>query len=292
MADRFKLYHLKSAGDSQLKLPEGYWHLTTCLRSIVITGDESRPESLNNHQFMGEEEAYEFLLKVICGLDSPLLGETEILGQFKEFAKKHESDFSAHIRDLVYRLLRDAKNIRKEFLQNLGCTSYGSLLRKELKGEDAPVTLVGAGSLAQDILPWFAKWKQPLQVFTRDPKKYQDLKAKQENIDLRSFAEMQSFVNEGILVVAAPLSSAQLNELFDLESYAMIYDLRGDSHRDTLNSSNVTTLKALFDSIETNKKQAAVTKKNAVTAIKKFANHLSLLERPRPFGWEDLWTYS
>lgn len=291
MAERLKVFHLKSAGDSSLKLPEGYWHLATCLRSIILSDRCDHPEVLNQHDYMQGEQAYEFLLKIICGLDSPLLGETEILGQFKDFAKKNEKSFSGPIRDMVNSLLRDAKKIRSEYLQNLGCTSYGSLLRKELKDVSIPLTVVGAGSLAQDILPWFAKSQAVVQVVTRRPQKYIEI-VQQKNVKLSSFEEIASLKKEGVLVIAAPVTSQWIADNFPLSHYQYVYDLRADSHQDSLVGDQVTHLQSLFSNIERNKRQAVRTKELAIAAIKKQVHHLSLIERPRPFGWEDLWMCS
>jgi glutamyl-tRNA reductase len=292
MSEHFKVFHLKSAGDKNLPLPHGYWHLATCLRSIVITEKEGDPAPLSDHEVMRSEEAYAFLLKVICGLDSPLLGETEVLGQFKDFIRSHQESFSPMLQQILGNLTRDAKKIRSEYLQNLGCTSYGSLLRKELKATQQALTLLGAGSLAQDIYPWFAKSSNEVQVFTRSPEKYAAEFKNQENLKLRSYAQLSEAPLGGVLVVAAPLSSQWIQENLDLNAYSTVYDLRGDSHEDRLPGDQVTTLQALFSSIERNKIQAARTKERAITAIKKQADHLILLERPRPFGWDDLCKYS
>jgi len=292
MADRLKVFHLKSAGDKNLPLPNGYWHLATCLRSIIVTDQEGFPDSLKKHDFMKGEVAYEFLLRVICGLDSPLLGETEILGQFKEFLKSNQNSFSGPIQQVLNNLTRDAKKIRSQFLQNLGCTSYGSLLRKELRGRKFQLSILGAGSLAQDIFPWFAKTGNKVRVITRNPSKYNNLLEDHENIELHSFENLSEHKSSGVLVIAAPLKAQWIQDNLDLSQFDMIFDLRGDSHSDKIQSRNVTSLKSLFDSIEMNKRQAAQTKEKAMSAIKEQANHLLLQERPRPFGWDDLWTYS
>ncbi len=291
MADLLKVYHLKQAGNPDLPLPKGYWHLATCLRSIVISDQASAPDSLQEHQQMQGHEAYSFLLKIICGLDSPLLGETEVLGQFKTFYKENEKNFSGPLRDILKNLNRDAKKVRSEFLQNLGCTSYGSLLRKQLKDKSVPLTLIGAGSLAQDILPWFAKSESPVRLYTRNPQKYQDL-SQQKNLQLMGFQDMAGSSDGGILVVAAPVTAIWVSENFDLSSFDRIYDLRGESQTDPINEGEVVPLHSLFASIEKNKRQAERIKEQAISAIHKHADHLKLIERPRPFGWEDLWTYS
>lgn len=291
MADRLKVYHRKVAGDSNLPLPTGFWHLATCLRSIVISDRPDNPQSLEPYDLMTGEDAYEFLLKIICGLDSPLLGETEVLGQFKDFYKKYEADFSSAVRDILQNLNRDAKKIRASFLQNLGCTSYGSLLRKQLKGKNTALTMLGAGSLAQDILPWFAKAENQVRVYTRRPENYPEL-ADLKNVILQDYTNIETPATGGLLVVAAPVSAEWLESQFDLNQFDQIYDLRGDSQTNPLKGDHVTPLHILFANIENNKRQAARIKEKAISAIREHANLLKTIERPRPFGWDDLWAYS
>ncbi len=291
MADHLKVFHLKTAGDTNLPIPKGFWHMATCLRSIVISDQAKRPAALKEHELMEGEEAYEFLLRIICGLDSPLLGETEVLGQFKDFFKRHEQDFSGPLRETLSGLNRDAKKIRAKYLQNLGCTSYGSLLRKKMKGQRVPLTLVGAGSLAQDILPWFAKSENSVHLFTRTPQKYQNLQ-EQHNVELFGYDNLKNIQTGGILVIAAPVEALWVEKNFDLSAFVHIYDLRGESKKDSLSGTHVTGLHCLFESIEKNRRQAESIKERAISAIKEQANHLKLVERPRPFGWDDLWTYS
>src|SRR4051794_17953925 len=55
----------------------------TCLRSLAFGGT---PETGDEYYLQGE--AYRFLLEVVCGLKSPIVGETEVFGQFKVFSQE------------------------------------------------------------------------------------------------------------------------------------------------------------------------------------------------------------
>jgi hypothetical protein len=103
--------------------------------------------------------AYAFLLRFCCGLESKLVAETEIFGQIKQawgnFSSR-ESRLAQQLSPWMQHLFRDAKEIRAQYLGNLGSASYGSQVRR-LLGEDAaagPTLLIGAGQLAQAIAPW------------------------------------------------------------------------------------------------------------------------------------------
>lgn len=292
MAIDIELYHKKTPSVELLALPRGFWHLGTCLRSIVISSGGKRPDCLKTYDVYRNEGAYEFLLQVICGLHSPLIGETEILGQFKEFIRQNQTHFSSGVRLCMQSLLTEVKSLRTTHLQNLGCTSYGSLLRKHM-GEDAKsVHFIGAGLLTQDILPWIFKDKKEIQVFTRSPEKYTQLKDKFRELRLNSLIQLKEQPTASVLIIAAPLSASEIHNWVDIHGYKKIFDLRGDSHRDCLESEAVIPLQTLFANIESNKVQAETIKRDVLQEIKKSTQKMRLIEMQRPFGWEDLWSYA
>lgn len=292
MSGNFFLFHSPGAGDKSAFMPKGYWHMATCLRSIVISEQSRVPKGFENHEIYEGEGAFEFLLQVICGLHSPMIGETEVLGQFKEFVKVNRQAMGSGLQKIMDQLLKEAKGIRTEYLQNLGCTSYGSLLRKHMKGQKTSMFFIGAGSLAEDILPWFAKSGAPINLFTRRPEKKQNLKELGSEINLQSFEGIRSDHMKGVLVIAAPVSSEWLQEKIQLEQFDYVYDLRGESENDPLPFKNVVPLKTLFADIEANKEQAKQVKQQVQEAIKSSTLNFRQVERPRPFGWDDLWAYS
>lgn len=290
MTENLVLYHRKEPGRS-LDLPQNHWHMATCLRSIIISDQKHEsPEILEHYERKQGDSAYGFLLSVICGLDSPMLGETEILGQFKEFCRKNQKSFSVPMAEIVTQLKRDAKSVRTQYLQNLGCTSYGSLLRKNLKNQSGEFVLIGAGALTQDIVPWFAKMDVKIKVFTRRPEKYKELEEGQDNLQLLPMEQLTDLSSRGVLVVAAPMESKELHKKVNLDSFDHVYDLRGSSVDDPLEVKSATPLQTLFASIEKNKDQANKIRKKAFLAVEKHTVNLSLFEKQRPFGWEDLWT--
>ena len=302
MSLNLNLFHLRSMGVSpDLSLPFGYWHLLTCLRSLVISEKSFCPKTLKAYRSYHGKEAYGFLLEVICGLHSPMLGETEILGQFKDFVSKNEDQFSADLRHSMNHLLRLAKKIRSRYLQNLGCSSYGSLLRKHLKADSqcsagldpksSGLHILGAGSLSRDLLPWFVKLDMGIHVYTRDPKASRVLAKSDPNLFFHPLDALSSGAR-GTLVIAAPLKSDWLQRVVGVGNFQRIYDLRGESERDPLNLSNVIPLKELFSSIQEGQKRASLIKKKVLQVIQRHTSEMVPMEKQRPFGWEDLWICS
>jgi len=98
------------------------------------------------------------LLRFACGLESKLLGETEIFGQIKESWRAFAAAPSLQSRQLVgfvQSLFQDTKEVRANQLASLGSASYGSQVRRLLGAVSAgPTLLVGAGQLAQAVAPW------------------------------------------------------------------------------------------------------------------------------------------
>src|SRR5690606_17256802 len=141
----------------------------TCMRRMVLAfmADESFV-NLRGHTQKAEdtiyrsEKAYQFLLEVVCGLKSPVKGETEVQGQFRDFI---ESLGETHqLKNLMVEVLRDARKVRTEFLNGLGGQSYGSFARRRLR-EFQNVHVVGTGHLAEELFPWLAKIPSQVHVY-------------------------------------------------------------------------------------------------------------------------------
>jgi hypothetical protein len=140
--------------------------IDTCQRRVALFGDRAACRAAQRdfpadgvlESYEGHE-AYAFLLRFACGLESKLVAETEVFGQLKQAWREFESRGSQLARGLsplIQQLFQDAKAVRSEFLSSLGSASYGSQLRRLLGDEVAagPILLLGAGQLAQAVAPW------------------------------------------------------------------------------------------------------------------------------------------
>jgi glutamyl-tRNA reductase len=116
------------------------------------------PGEANLEVFSGLE-AYAFLMRFACGLESKLIAETEIFGQIKQAWRafcERPSLLSRELSPWVQQLFQDAKAVRAEYLSRLGSASYGSQVRRLLGADSAsgPTLLLGAGQLSQSLAPW------------------------------------------------------------------------------------------------------------------------------------------
>lgn len=152
----------------------GNFHLDTCQRELWITMRELEPafpgcgHGTGLHRLEGES-AYRFLLSVCTGLESAIPGETDIFGQYKEAWKQFDANPTSHpisrrlhpaLRRWTQKIFEDTKDIRSKYLQGIGGASYGSLVRKLIRGAvdngapEGPILLIGAGQMAYAVAPY------------------------------------------------------------------------------------------------------------------------------------------
>jgi hypothetical protein len=129
-----------------------------CGRDAAVAARDEFPADGALESFEGPD-AYAFLLRFACGLESKLTAETEIFGQIKQAWRDFSERGSPLVRQVspwIQLLFQDAKEIRAQHLSKLGSASYGSQARR-LLGEEAhagPTLLIGAGQLGQSVAPW------------------------------------------------------------------------------------------------------------------------------------------
>ena len=109
-------------------------------------------------------DAYRFVLEITTGLRSAIPGETNVFGQFRNAWQDFRRDGPAaritRLAPLVHRLSNDTKAIRREHLHGIGGASYGSLVRRLIAPARADrILFVGAGNLAQSMLPFFDNYE-------------------------------------------------------------------------------------------------------------------------------------
>lgn len=276
----------------------------TCLRRVLflnrteneslITAAESEGVLASPVEIYRGDDAYRFLLEVICGLNSPLVGETAVLGQFREFvahARLPNTSWGHFLRQLISNLLVDAKRVRHEHLQALGSQSYGSLVRQHLKGVPS-VALLGGGQLAREILPWLIG-KTQVRLFYRNLPHAQELLVDYPEIQLDQFSPADAGwgPDETGLVIAAPLKAVEVERWVVTQGprFSLCLDLRGDAETDPVSLSlPVIKLSELFDAMRSERQRLAGRVEAAREEIKLLSQRLVQQAQFRPFGWEDL----
>jgi hypothetical protein len=148
--------------------------METCLRRMWISMSASSTTQHRLASSIGAEryagvEAYEFLLRTACGLESAIAGESDVFGQLKDSwqsFRKLGGETVLALDPLMQRLFEDVKHVRSRHLSNLGAATYGSLVRTLLgKDVDAPTLIIGAGQMARAVLPYLPG--RPLYISNR-----------------------------------------------------------------------------------------------------------------------------
>jgi Glutamyl-tRNAGlu reductase, N-terminal domain len=193
--------------------------ISTCLREVRVAAlpGELHPSASacaadGFERFRGAE-AYRFLLLLACGLESEIAGETEILGQIKDAWREHEradAQSAPALRPWMQRLLQDTKEIRSEFVNGLGSATYGSLVRRLLGADSTgPTLLLGAGQLAESVLPYLDSGK--VLLWNRHGDRARELLARQRGgaqhvqaIDSTVDAELAAWKEARNVVICIP----------------------------------------------------------------------------------------
>lgn len=273
----------------------------TCLRQLVLVHRDAllSSQTLPAHDVYRAGSAYQFLLEIICGLHSPLLGETEVLGQFREFylaAPFPENDWGGFLRLLAAALLRDAKRIRQQHLQGLGRRSYGSYASQWLHGLPI-VAVLGAGQLVGELAPWLTAQAE-VRVYARNPARAATSLSAQKNLRVDSLDDNVASLwpsEQNGLVIAAPLTAKEICDWSERQGarFARILDLRGEAVNDPLPKARlaeteIMDLQEFFASLKQERQHAERCAALARTAIAQIAQRQLRQTQCRPYGWEDL----
>ena len=266
----------------------------TCLREIaIIDSRQLRPEDLRaDDEIYTREEGYRFLLEVICGLHSPLVGETEVMGQFKNFAvRAMEGPAGRCTAPWLQRLMADAKKVRTNHLTGLGGRSYGQLAERHL-ADCQSIVVLGAGHLVQETIPWLTGHR--VDIFCRRPDAAIELLSRHSDASIHPIDGSMESNNEGPvgLIIAAPMTADEIAAWSERLGcrFERIVDLRGESRTDKLaiEGTPVIQLQDVVDDLESNWKFANLRVESAKKEILEHAADFWQRYDVRPFGWEDL----
>jgi glutamyl-tRNA reductase len=198
--------------------------LQTCQRTLVLAYDHYpfESQSLAPHSIHSGEEAYLFLLETICGLKSKLIGENEIVGQFKEAYKIYSQSTLKDTRLLLIleKLFKDAKDIRTQYLIGISQKTYASLARRHLiqRAKAQHIVIVGSGALAEDLINQFKK-KAAISICARNHTRAQEL-AQQHGLNTILWEERHNLVNIPFIANTVGVESILFDEhFFDSWSY-------------------------------------------------------------------------
>jgi glutamyl-tRNA reductase len=218
MLTSLKLWNFNSGTLQDEELMSNAFVLRTCQRTLVLALDHHpfKTSNLPNFNLVEGKDAYIFLLETICGLKSKLIGENEIVGQFKEAYKIYATSTLKDTKLLLVleKLFKDAKDIRTQYLIGISQKTYASLTRKHLiqKAKAPHVVVIGSGALAEDLINQFKK-KARVSICARNIEKVQEL-AKIHSLDVIPWENRSTLVNEPFIANTVGTSSILFDKNF------------------------------------------------------------------------------
>jgi glutamyl-tRNA reductase len=196
MLDNLVLYNFPSGYSPEIPSGSGLFVMATCQRTLILGyGREAQTIIQNSSKINANvistvistnvnvesktgKLAYSYLLEIICGLKSKLVGENEIVGQFKSAYQLYNasSERNSKLLAIIEKLFKDAKEIRTNYLLGLSQKTYSSIARKHIvsRHKAKSVLILGSGQLAEDLINQFKK-KVDVFISARNEKKVQQL---------------------------------------------------------------------------------------------------------------------
>lgn len=206
MLDELKLVHLPPSVNLA-DMPLGsVFILSTCQRTLVMGHHialRNLLEEFETAEFYQSTEAYLFMLETLCGLKSKLMGENEIVAQFKNSYNQFLSlpQKNPFLLDVIHKLLKDAKEVRTKHLHHVGQYSYSGITKKILEQQafKKPIWIFGSGALANDLVKILDK-KHPLYLCARNQEKANEIKNKYPSIQLIPWSEKERWASYPFLI--------------------------------------------------------------------------------------------
>ena len=198
---------------------KGYVAVETCLR-VELYLDVSREFEIERlkRDFRVEKmkdyegtEAVHYLLRVICGLDSIIKGEDQILVQLKKayFEALDKETTSSFLNIIFNQAIETGKRFRAESRINEKNISLDSIAVKFIKTkfeslEDKKVFVIGVGDLSQSILVLLHKMNNcHLTMTNRSLKKSIELQKVFPDVQTAEFGEKYNIIKNMDIVISA-----------------------------------------------------------------------------------------
>jgi len=129
---------------------------SAALQNFLVTAHDYREPLGDEIYALNEPQSVQHLFRVACGLDSMVLGETEILGQLKKAYElaRHSGHTGARLNKAFQRAFNVAKHIRTETNIQRGSVSVGSVaveLAEKIFStlSNRQVMVIGAGDTSE-----------------------------------------------------------------------------------------------------------------------------------------------
>ena len=188
------------------------FYMKTCQRQIIVGLDHIPATFLGSiskdeiYDQISGIDAYQFLLETLCGLRSRLLGENEIVGQFrtafKEFLAQDKRQNT--LIPIIEKLLKDGKEVRTHYLKDISQLSYSGLARQIIQRNTkiGPVAVLGSGQLAEDLIKVLGR-KYEIVLCARNEERVIEL-SKKPSVTALPFDQLNEVYQTALIVNTIP----------------------------------------------------------------------------------------
>lgn len=151
--------------------------LSTCNRIEVWMDGEQEKEvvqklNFNPSYILKGKQAFKHMSEVGSGIDSQVIGETEILGQIRESIKLSKKyDRLGSLEGKVNKVIQVSKRVRTKTSIDKGVVTLGGIVSKYLEKnvEDISskkVLIIGLGKIGRSVLSWITRKNKPYITVT------------------------------------------------------------------------------------------------------------------------------
>jgi len=300
-----KFYAYELAPHSPVVPSDDIFPINTCQRSVVLSLEEQ--PGFHALRSFRDIQAYDYLLRFACGLESQIKGETDVFGQVKSAYKTLElkqPDLAEKFQTIFLKLLEDTKELRANFLRGIGGNTYGALARRLLNPQkNDQVLVLGAGQISKSIAPYFAEAK--LSIYNRSEARLNELKQELNQKGYPDIHYLQGDVERDaalaeatIILICTPPGSeldAKTIGITQLNTKARVFHF-GAQSGDLSHFENAHHLKDRFFSLtqifELEKTQGSFRDRRVAQALRACKERAILRSMSRSIhiahGWEDL----
>lgn len=299
MMNELEILNLSPGNDILPSSTENVFVIKTCQRIIFIGIQGSlRPflTKVNQYEHHTGHDAYHFLLETICGLKSKILGEYEIVSQFKKAYQEYVQlpKRNGSLIKIIEKLFKDSKEVRTNHLLGIGQLSYSGISKKILiqharttNSPEQPVVIVGTGNLAEDILKLLTK-KSHVILIGRNKEKQKEL-AEKYGVDTLPWEEKNYLHNQAFIVNTVGATETLFDEDFFISwktnqfEQSIFIDLGSPSSIKTslTSTDNVLRLEDIFKEcakLSTEKLEKIQAAKRQIAFLVEKKRHFSMLE--------------
>lgn len=285
---------------SSFPIPSQCFEIKTCQRTLflhAITPELRNTFTMAKRYYEGSD-AYDFLLRFACGLESEIKGETDVFGQVKTAFKElsaNRPDLADSMKHIFLKIFEDTKEIRAQYLQGIGGNTYGALARRLMNPTTQDqVLVIGAGDISKSVAPYFADFS--LTIWNRSSGRLNELgselakKGHNPSLTTDEKTLATAVSKSSMVVIATPFGSSVEKVIAEnLSSNTKVLHL-GAQAQET--KTLPFTCLSLTDLFEMEKEQGQLRQKQVRQAIQACHERALLRNLSRSIhiahGWEDL----